>query len=278
MKGIRVLVRSSLVPLALAFVAPAARGEQVLWRLEAPGGTLVLEGAPGGRTARIARIATIEKPAIATACWAVRGDVSTAGVEGSGYLEMWSVFADGSRYFSRTLGEEGPMARLTGTEARREFVLPFYGKPGLVPARVEVNLVLPGGGRVELTNVTFSQLSPGENPLAPRGAWLTGPEVGLAGGLLGTLLGCAGAIAGVLASRGRARSAVLGLFVALIAAGLSLLAFGVVAAVAGQPAWLWGAALLAGALAAGIPSANLPGLRRRYQETELRRMRSLDPI
>lgn len=275
MTAIRVLVRSTLVPLALAFVAPVASAEEVLWRLEAPGGTLVLEGAPGGRTTRIA---TIEAPAVATACWAVRGDVATVLVEGSGYLEMWSVFADGSRYFSRTLGEEGPMARLTGTGARRPFVLPFYGKPGLVPARIEVNLVLPGGGRVELTDVTFSQLSPGENPLAPKGAWLTGPEVGLAGGILGTLLGCAGAIAGVLASRGRARSAVLGLFVALIAAGFLLLAFGAVAAVAGQPAWLWGAALLAGSLAAAVPSAILPGLRRRYEETELRRMRSLDPI
>lgn len=275
MRGIRVLVRSLLVPAALAVAATGAAGAEVIWRAEPPGGALVVEGTPGGRTARVA---TIEKPAVATACWAVRGEVATRDVEGSAYLEMWSVFPDGARYFSRTLGEEGPMARLSGTAPRRPFVLPFFSKPGMVPERLEVDVVLPSTGRVELTDVVLLQLAPGEDPMAPEGAWLSGATVGLAGGLLGTLLGSAGALAGVLASRGKGRSTVLGLFALLVGVGVFLVAVGAAAFAAGQPAWLWASCLLAGLLSAVIPLSTLPALRRRYEESELRKMRSVDGI
>lgn len=275
MRGIRVLVRSLLVPAALVAAAPDATGGEVVWRAASPGGALVVEGAPGGRTARVA---TIEKPGVATASWAVRGEVATRDVEGSGYLEMWSVFPDGARYFSRTLGDEGPMARLSGTAPRRPFVLPFFSKPGMVPERLEVNVVLPGTGRVELSGVVLLQLAPGEDPMAPEGAWLSAPAIGVAGGILGALLGCAGALAGLLASRGKARAAVLGLFAVLIGVGVLLVAVGAAALAAGQPGWLSGACLFAGLLSAVIPLATLPAVRRRFEEAELRRMRSLDPI
>jgi len=69
---------------------------------------------------------------------------------------MWSVFPDGSRYFSRTLDERGPLAKLRGASPARPFALPFFLQPdSRRPLRLEVNVVLPAGGRVTLDALRF---------------------------------------------------------------------------------------------------------------------------
>src|SRR5207245_1908725 len=77
--------------------------------------------------------------------YVVAGQVRYEGVEGQGYLEMWTVFPDGQRFFSRTLAPRGPLAALPGESSWRRFELPCgLGGASQPPARAEVDLVWRG--------------------------------------------------------------------------------------------------------------------------------------
>jgi hypothetical protein len=98
---------------------------------------------------------TIANPAIIAQRYALTGTIRYEGVQGDGYLEMWNCFAPEkpglteTKYFSRTLGGNGPMGKISGTSGWRDFELPF-DRTGAAnpPKRLEVNLVLPGRGTV----------------------------------------------------------------------------------------------------------------------------------
>lgn len=106
------------------------------------------------------RLATWASPGLKTAFYAVRGKVRYEGVEGAGYLEMWNDFGEGGRFFTRTMGEKGPMAKVSGTSEWRAFYLPFNGTgaPGL-PRALEINLVLSGKGMVEITDMELLEFA-----------------------------------------------------------------------------------------------------------------------
>ena len=79
---------------------------------EGPGGTPALElRAPASGPTSL-HLVTIDHPPIAGPRYVVAGQVRYQGVEGQGYLEMWTVFPDGQRFFSRTLAAQGPRAAL----------------------------------------------------------------------------------------------------------------------------------------------------------------------
>jgi len=64
-----------------------------------------------GSAHRTHEVATIEyRPQ--SSMYVVRGRVQYNDVEGVAYLEMWNVMPDGSRFFSRTLAEQGPMQKI----------------------------------------------------------------------------------------------------------------------------------------------------------------------
>ena len=126
---------------------------QINWATSAPASGQVVDGnaqvsadGSGGLFPLIA----VDAPDLGRVGFSVRGRVRYSDVAGSGYLEMWSVFADGGRYFSRTLGAEGPMAVVTGTSDWRPFELPFFLEGAAPPSRLEINVVLPGSGTVEI--------------------------------------------------------------------------------------------------------------------------------
>jgi hypothetical protein len=151
----------------------------------------------GGADATTTPILVIESPPVHGTAYQVSGRVRCAEVAGEGYIEMWSQFPDGSRYFSRTLDSSGPMAKLSGTAAERSFVLPFQmGADTPPPVRLEVNVVLPGAGRVSLSELRFSGESGGAaTRWSPRlGGWL---------GALGAAIGVAAALLGVRNARRR---------------------------------------------------------------------------
>jgi hypothetical protein len=252
-------------------------------RAAAPGVEVV--PATGGGVLRVERrqpgpplpLLVVERPAIASRTYAVRGRVRHARVEGSGFLELWSVFADGSRYFSRTVATRGPLASLGGDSVWRPFVLPFTvdeGRPG--PVRLELNLVLPGSGSVELGEVTLVQLADGEDPLAVPGQWWTARQAGIAGGLAGLLLGALGAAVGILAARGRSLRPALGILAGIGAAGLLALAAGVVALLRAQPWDVFYPLLLGGGISTVLAAVLLPVVRRRLTAAELQRLRARD--
>lgn len=220
------------------------------------------------------RIALIEAPSIRGDAYAVTGSAAYEAVEGFGYLELWSEFPDGSRYFSRTLDESGPMAKLRGTSAARPFTLPFFLTPESPrPVRLEVNVVLPAGGRVVVSDVRLGAI---EGAAAAPGAWWSPETAGWIGGAAGSAVGVLGALIGTFCSLGRARRFVIGGLYALVAFGGVLLVAGLVALAADQPYAVWYPLLLMGALDPILAFSLLPTARRRFEALELRRIRALD--
>jgi len=223
------------------------------------------------------RVLTLEKPQIAKATYAVVGQVSCKGVEGKGYLEMWVCTPKGGKFFSRALGDRGPMKHLAGTCGPRRFVLPFFAKAGSAPpVRLTVNVVLPGRGTVELGPIALKQYDAVEDPLAQPGQWWTDRQGGALGGFAGAAIGCIGGLVGILAASGKWRSFVLGLMKATCVFGLVALAAGLVALAGSQPGGVWYPLVLLGVLCSVLFGALQPGVRKRYEQAELRRMQAQD--
>lgn len=155
-------------------------------------------------------LTTIREPAVGGAGYAVIGDVRYEGMVEPAYLEMWSVFPDGGRYFSRTLGAEGPTAAMVGESDWRRFELPFFLEGATsTPSQLELNAVLPSGGRVWVGPLRLMALE----DAASSGAWWTDRTAVLVGGIGGAMVGGPRAVIGSRASRGKARRLVLGAMV-----------------------------------------------------------------
>lgn len=247
--------------------------------LLAPLPALAQEGELAARSFEVGgpateRIAVVEAPVVAGDRYAVSGTVAYEDVEGVGYLEMWSEFPDGGRYFSRTLDVGGPMGKLSGTSAERAFTLPFFLTPGAPrPVRLEVNVVLPAGGRVVVRNLRFG--SDVEAATTP-GAWWSPETAGWGGGVAGSAVGVLGAAIGTLCSLGRGRRFVMAGLLALGVTGVLLAALGGVALALGQPYEVWYPLVLLGVLDPVLAFSLLPTARRRFEALELRRMQALD--
>ena len=231
---------------------------------------------PDAKSAAIA-LASVDEPKVTAARYAVLGKVRYSGVEPDGYLEMWSVFPDGARYFTRTLGNAGPMKSLKGSSDWREFALPFsITKTNDRPKKLVVNVVLPGPGTVEIGPMRLVQYAPGEDPMAAPGQWWDDQTGGFIGAILGVAMGCLGGLVGWLVSRGQARGFVIGTLKTMTAVGVALLALGGVALAYSQPYAVFYPLLLGGVLCAVIPGGVLRTTRKRYEEMELRKMAALD--
>lgn len=230
-------------------------------------------GEPAPRTFRLLELSA---PGISRPRFAIVGQVRYDGVEGTGYLEMWSTFSKEGSFFSRTLATGGPMGSLSGSSSWREFVLPFdAGGASAGPEKLVMNVVLPGRGTVQLGALRLLQY-PGAAATAMPAAWWGPRTAGLLGGIAGSVLGCIGAVIGLLASRGKARGLVLALAWAMVAFGVAALAAGIVALVRAQPYDVGYPLLLLGVLSIAVPGTLIPVLRRRYEELELRRMSARD--
>jgi hypothetical protein len=243
---------------------------------------------------RTVRVLALRRPALAAKRYAVVGRVRYRGVQGDGYLQMWSHFPEGGRYFTRTLAPSGPMAKLTGSSGWRRFVLPFDARQAdAPPSRIAVDVMLPGRGTVWLGPLTLGEQSgagagirrgrAGEEhrrrdraSAAPGGAWWSAATAGLlgAGGGVGlAVLALALYWLGLRRRRPRLLRKVLP-FVLLVAAGG--LGAGFVALVRGQPYAVYYPLLLLGGLGVGL--VLLFGLlaRRLTAQLELRRMQAMD--
>lgn len=278
----RRLGRAGALALLLAVAsAPAAAADEPVktidWTVTAPASGTVVDGAvritvdaSGGSFPLVA----IAAPDLGRDGYEVRGDVRYSNVTGTGYFEMWSIFPDGGRYFSRTLATTGSMAALTGTSDWRPFELPFFLQGGVPPTRLEINVVLPGAGSVDVGRLEIARLAAGE--VGRRGAWLSDQSVGAVGAIVGTSIGLLGAAIGILAGRGRGRRYVLPAMVVAIGIGLGAIALAVIAFLVGQPPAVVGLLALTGVVSVLAFGNTLPRVRRTYAEAELRRMRAMD--
>ena len=242
---------------------------------EGPGGATVLELRATGSGATSVHLVTIDHPPVAGPGYVVAGQVRYEGVEGQGYLEMWTVFPDGQRFFSRTLAPRGPLAALHGESTWRRFELPFdLSGASQAPSRLEINLVLPGRGTVWLGPMQVQPWAGAAGTM--QGGWWSERVGALVGTMLGSLLGVVGALIGVLGGRGKARRTVLALLVGVIAVGACLVLVGAAAVAGSQPRHVWYPLLLVGGLSAVVGLVVLPGVRRRYAADELRRIEAMD--
>src|SRR2546428_748635 len=242
---------------------------------EGPGGTPALELRATATGPTSFHLVTIERPAVTGPAYAVTGQVRYDSVEGQGYLEMWTVFPDGQRFFSRTLATQGTLAALHGESTWRAFDLPFdLSGPSQVPSRLEINLVLPGRGAVWLGPLHLQQAAGATGTV--RGAWWSERSGTLVGAVLGSFVGVVGAIIGVLSGRGRARRLVVALLVGMIAVGGCLVLAGAAAASSSQPRYVWYPLLVIGGASGLIGLVILPAMRRRFAPAELRPIEAMD--
>jgi hypothetical protein len=227
-------------------------------------------------SARTVTLFKLDRPAITKSRYALVGDVRYEAVEGAGYLEMSSTFAEKGSFFSRTVEPSGPGQRLSASSPWRPFALPFDATGAGLPESLTVSVTLPGPGTVYLGPLRLVQYTGDENPLRAAGAWWGPRTAGLVGGVVGSLLGCVGAVIGMLAGRGKGRAIVLALAKAMLVFGAVSLVLGVVALFRGQPYEVYYPLLLCGVLDVVLPAVLIPVLRRRYEELELRKMTAQD--
>jgi predicted Ser/Thr protein kinase len=110
-----------------------------------------------------AHLLALDWPAIGADKYEISGQVRYENVEGTAYLEMWSHFQPGEKYFSRTLApaNSGPFAVISGSSGWRPFSLPFdhTGSTNAL-SKIEMNLCLPGKGVVYLRKVKLVLQAP----------------------------------------------------------------------------------------------------------------------
>jgi hypothetical protein len=219
-----------------------------------------------------------DAPGITQDAYAIRGYVRSRDVEGDAYLEMWNHMGGGGKFYSRSLAEAGPMARLTGTSGRRLFVVPAYLADRTDrPVRLTLSVVLPGEGTVALDSLELVEFGPHEDPLAvSQGGWWGERQAGIIGAVLGASFGLLGAIVGILGSRRSLHRVALGIMGVAAAAGVAMMAVGGAAMVMSQPRAVWYPLLLGGVIGTAVFGGLIPVVRRRRQQDEMRRMQAMD--
>lgn len=104
------------------------------------------------------QILEVADPMVPGHRYMLKGKVKYVGVAKDAYVEMWSHFADDKAYFTRTLSEQGPTAKIQGDSDWREIALPFLSKEDYLPTKLVVNVVVPGEGTIYLTTLTLTKL------------------------------------------------------------------------------------------------------------------------
>ncbi len=272
------LVIKTFDPKALA----AGAAQPLEWRVE-PDGAKALKISNPHDTPVLASIFTLENPGVTSMVYAVKGQVKYQDVRGDGYLELWNHFpgTDGqppSAYFSRTLGDAGDMAKITGQSDWRDFSLPFHRSGATQPpVKLVMNLHLPGAGEVLLRNLRLVELGATFRAGGPlTQPWWSNQASGWIGGGAGALLGCLASLLAALAAKGKARTFVTRTSQLLILLGLATLLAGALALLLGQPYAVTFPLLLFGVLLLGIIPFRLKQFHAHYESLEMRRMKSLD--
>jgi len=240
-----------------------------------PDGWLRID-SPGHRGGTV-RVLALDQPGLSGKRYGLTGSVRYRNVRPDAYLEMWSVFGEGGRYFTRTMAPAGPLAALKGDSDARSFTLPFFLRAGdRPPQRVELNVVFSGGGTVWLGPIRLVEYAAGEDPLAVPGAWWDGRTAGWLGAIGGSLIGLFGAVLGALVGLGRARQFVLASVHTLLALGACSLTAGLLALWLGQPYAVYYPLLLFGIVLTAVFGFSVRTVRRRYEQLELQRMAAMD--
>jgi hypothetical protein len=240
-------------------------------------GSVHIESGPSGGTFNLIRFgfSSSVDPATYSDGMAVVGNVRYQDVQGQAYLEMTTYLAGHKVSVSRTLDDAGEGAVLTGSSDWRRFRL-AYTSPSLnsfappTPTTVNIALVLPGRGSVDVGSLRVGTLTMG-----PREWWSSG--IAVRGGAVGSvILIVLAALSTWLIARTRARRFVVSVVVVVVVCGLLLTGLALVASTDHQPPQVVLPPGVLGALLAVTGVFALRAIRHRYAEAELRRMRAMD--
>lgn len=134
----------------------------------------------------------LEKPGVQHDRYALLGEVRYRKMPAGSFLEMWNHFPlqkGGTEieasYFSRTMGESGPMGKLSGDSDWRVFQLPFFADDGTGrrPLRLTLNVQFQGaGGIVEIRKLRFLDGLGGGGAAVPKAGGLGPVAAGFAAG------------------------------------------------------------------------------------------------
>ena len=222
----------------------------------------------------------LQEPGITSDKYALTGRIRYEDVEGDGYLEMWSHLPGEGKFFSKTLGDRGEMGKIVGSSGWRSVKIPFFiSNSEKRPTEIELNVVLPGKGVVQLGPLRLIQFAGTEDPMAAAGEWWSEMQGGLMGGILGGLAGLFGCLAGIggsLASRGRGRAFAFATLILMASAGGIQTILGMIAAGLSQPYHVYYPLLLVGVLELFLGILFIPVFRSRYAQFELRKMDAMD--
>jgi hypothetical protein len=184
---------------------------------------------------------------------------------------MWTVLPDGSKYFTRTIADQGPLQKIEGSSPWRPFALPFNLRgesPSFVT--IEVNAVMPGPGTIDLSPLRLVDLSP------PRPVWwsaqTTGRLYGICGGVIGVTFGLLSHLAH--SRRSRSLHTLLSWLALTVAAVFAVV--GILAVISSQPFRVWSPPLLIAAMLFVIFPVNYYRQRRQYRDVELRKIQAMD--
>lgn len=233
-------------------------------------GTILVKGNPNAPLSTT--ILIVDNPKAPSHQYRLVGKVKYESVDGDGYLEMFNHFPKQGAFFTRTLAEGGSLGKITGSSDWRDFQLPFYSKPGMLPSKLVVNVVLPKtGGRVWVAPLKMEPAEPMETAenAAPF-SWT------LLAATLSGLVGVFGTLVALIASNPALRRPALFITMLLIPCSLAALLAGVIiwSRETGQSVWL--PTGLIGALWAVLFVAATYILRRKLAREELRRIQAFD--
>jgi hypothetical protein len=235
----------------------------------------------------------IKKPKITSRHYALMGEVKYKDVHGTGYLEMWNSFPNGGAFFSRTLGNGGPMGSISGSSEWRKFLLPFNSTENQFPDELTFNVVLGGKGTVWVREVKLVEYPQSATARATgaatqagtRSGWGSGgaedawwgPRTGgWIGSIAGVLLGLWGAVVGALVPLGRGRRLISASAWMLGAFGFVVVTAGLVAVSHRQPYEVCYPLVLIGFITAILGTMATVVIKRRFEQNELRKMNALD--
>lgn len=222
-------------------------------------------------------VAVLTSPGTTLPTHALRGWIRFENVGVESHLEMWTVYAEGERYFTRTLSGFGPMASFTGAGGWRPIVLPFQSLPDHpAPEALELNVVLPKGGTVWLAGFELLEADALDLLLTVPGAWWGDATAGWIGAMAGTAIGMGSALLAVVMALGVApRFTRLVLALASVVA-VAVLATGGIALLKAQPYAVWYPLVLIGGLSSVVFPVMLGVSRRLQTARELRQIQALD--
>jgi hypothetical protein len=171
------------------------------------------------------------------------------------------------------------MGKISGTSGPRPFSLVFdrTGAPQ-PPIQFEINLILPGPGKVRIGPLKLVEYASSGRTLANSSAWWSENSGGWIGGIGGAGLGLLGGLLSFLGLKQKARRFVIGMSQALIGVGVCSGIAGCVALTTGQPYWVWSPLILVAGILLCILPFRLRSYRNLYAEVEMRRMTAADAM